>query len=148
MSACLCTNKTYTDELMNEACVLHRAVFKSEIPMDVARRYVSAHEYYVVNATEKDLLWMRRTVQLGLDVEALDIALRKIDKNHILIRKVKMLIYICEAYHKYYDFFISERAEREKAFLILFFHGIRSLYKFLKGTFLLLQYRNSGMNDV
>lgn len=137
-------SEEFHSELVSEARTLHRFVFNSDVPQDVSEKYVMSHDYYLTEATDKDLLWMKRALQRGLDLEALEIALRIIKKNHILVRKIKILVYISESFTAYYGAFVNERSQRRNAFAILSFHLIRSVYKFLKGTFLLLilRYRN------
>ena len=109
---------------------------------------MDAHNYYLKDIPEKDELWMKKVLQLGLDIEALEIALELMNKKHILVRKIKILIYLCESFHPYYDRFINERVQRRKAFILLTFHVFRSVYKLIKGLALLLWYRTLGENNV
>ncbi|OGL51390.1 MAG: hypothetical protein A3C43_06910 [Candidatus Schekmanbacteria bacterium RIFCSPHIGHO2_02_FULL_38_11] len=141
-------SKEFYNELLSESCALHRAIFSSNAPPDVSKKYVIAHDYYLTETTDKDLLWMKRALQLGLDLEALEIVLRIVSKEHILVRKVKILVYICESFCAYYSAFVNEHSQRGNALAILFYHATRSVYKFLKGTFLLLRYRGLENENV
>ncbi|MFC2166795.1 hypothetical protein ACFLQZ_02400 [Acidobacteriota bacterium] len=134
-------SEEFHNELKSEARALHRSVFNADIPQEVSEKYMRAHDYYLLEATEKDLLWMKRTLQRGLDLEALEFALRIIKKKHILVKKIKILVYISESFCAYYSTFVNERPQRGKAFALLSYHLIRSAYKFLKGSFLLLLLR-------
>ena len=141
-------NKKNDSELLREVQVLHRAFLNSEAPKYISEKYVDAHNYYLKDIPEKDELWMKKVLQLGLDIEALEIALELMNKKHILVRKIKILIYLCESFHPYYDRFINERVQRRKAFILLTFHVFRSVYKLIKGLALLLWYRTLGENNV
>lgn len=140
-------SEKFHSELVREVRALHRFVFNSDVSQDVSEKYVLAHDYYLTGATNKDLLWMKRALQLGLDLEALEIALRIIKKNHILVQKIKILVYISESFTAYYGAFVNEHPQRRNAFFILSFHLIRSVYKFLKGTFLLLILRYQNLEN-
>ncbi len=132
------------NELKNEARALHRFVFHSDIPQNLLEKYVMAHDYYLTEATDKELLWMKRARKRGLDLEALEFVLRIFNKNHILVRKIKILVYISESFSAYYNVFVNEHPQKGKALVLLLYHLLRSVYKVLKGSVLLLTlcYRN------
>ena len=116
---------------------LHSSIFGSRIPDPVLQKYVEAHQYYLTSPEESELTWMAEVIRLGLDVEALEIALRFSDKCHLLVRKVKILVHITEAFDAYRPRFVNEHPQRLRAIVILAFHGLRTVWKFLKGKFLL-----------
>ena len=123
--------------LRAEGELLHYSIFGSRIPEPVLQKYIEAHDYYLTSADESELNWMAKVVRLGLDVEALEIALRLSNKCHLLVRKVKILVHITEAFDAYRPRFVNETPRRVRAIFTLTFHGLRTLWKFLKGKFLL-----------
>ncbi len=134
-------------ELKREARALHLCVFNSEIPLDVLEKYVMAHDHYLTKVRNAELIWMKKALQQGLDLEALEFALRIFNKEHILVKKFKILVYISESFSDYYNVFVNERPQRRKAFLILSFHLLQSVYKFLKGSVLLLIHRYQNLEN-
>jgi len=123
--------------LRAEGELLHYSVFGTRIPEPVLKKYIEAHHYYLRSAVQSELTWMAKAVELGLDLEALEIALRYSDKNHILVRKLKILVHITEAFGAYRRRFVNEHPQRLRAITVLAFHGFRTVSKFLKGKFLL-----------
>jgi hypothetical protein len=120
-----------------EGELLHQSIFGSPIPEPVLEKYIEAHKYYLTSAEESELCWMAKVVRLGLDLEALEIALRLSDKGHLLVRKFKILVHITEAFDTYRSCFINEHPRRLGAIAILAFHFFRTASKFLKGKLLL-----------
>ena len=82
-------------------------------------------------------MWMQRIVEEGADIEALEFALRTRWPNNILCQKLKLLIYIAEAFPEYYLDFVNEEPRRFEGFFSLALHGLRTVYKGLKGRWLL-----------
>lgn len=124
-------------DLRSEGELLHQAIFGNRIPEPVLQKYIEAHDYYLTSMDASELTWMAKVVQLGLDAEALEIALRLSDQCHPLVRKVKILVHIAEAFDTYRRQFVNEHPRRVRAIVILTFHGLRTGWKFLKGKFLI-----------
>jgi len=123
--------------LRTEGELLHDSIFGSPIPEPVLQKYVEAHNYYLISPDKSELIWMSKVIQLGFDLEALEIALRFSNRYHLLVRKTKILIYITEAFDAYRPYFVNENSQRLGAMVTLTFHGLRTTWKFLKGKFLL-----------
>jgi hypothetical protein len=123
--------------LRAEGELLHYSIFGSRIPEPVLQKYLEAHRYYLTSVNESELRWMSKAVHLGFDLEALEIALRFIDKNHLLVRKVKILVHITEGFDAYRARFVNEHPRRSRAILLLAGHVFQTGFKFLKGKFLL-----------
>lgn len=123
--------------LRTEGELLHYFIFGRQIPEPVLQKYVEAHHYYLTSSDESELSWMAKVVRLGFDWEALEIALRRSEKDHLLVRKVKILIHITEAFDVYRSWFINEHPRRIGAIVLLAFHAFRTAVKYLKGKFLL-----------
>jgi len=121
--------------LLAEAAALHRALFGRDAPDEIARRYVDAHAHALTRVTPEEREWMARA--LGSDLEALEIALRGRAPSHVLSRKMRLLVYLCEASPDYFAFFVNEEPGRWKALLAMAWHALRTRLKAFKGWFLL-----------
>jgi hypothetical protein len=128
-----------TDErsLVAEAAALHRALFDRELPEEIGRHYAAAHPHALTKVTEAERHWMARALQARSDLEALEVAVRLLRPDHILTRKMKLLVYLAEASPDCYDRFVNEEPCRAGACVALVWHGMRTLFKFLKGCFIL-----------
>ena len=123
--------------LRTEGERLHTSIFGYPIPEPVLQKYVVAHNFYLRSPEKSELIWMSKVIRLGFDLEALEIALRFSNRDHLLVRKTKILIYITETFDAYRPLLINERPQRLRAMIALTFHGPRTASKFLKGKFLL-----------
>ena len=88
-----------------------------------------------------------KAIRCGRDVEALEYALRRYDRYNALTKKVHLLAYLLEATPSYYEVFHSRRTARFCGYFLLIFYAFRSIYKMLKGKFLLRQLRSSLANN-
>jgi len=124
-------------QLRCEASALHRAVFGRDTPAEVAGRYADAHQMALSRIDASQSAWMRRVVDEKSDVEALEIVLRSRQPDHVLCHKIRLLIYIAEAYPEYYHDLINEESCRAQALLSLTLHSLRTVWKYVKGRWLL-----------
>jgi hypothetical protein len=124
-------------QLRREASALHWAAFGREVPEEVAQRYAEAHGVALLRVDITQSRWMQRVLEEGTDLEALEFALRTRRPDHVLCRKLKLLIYITEAFPEYYTDFVNEAPRRVGAFFRLALHGVRTLCKQLKAWWLL-----------
>jgi len=124
-------------QLRREASALHRVAFNRDVPDEVAQRYTEAHHVAFSDVSITGSNWMQRVVAQRADLEALEVALRGRRPDHVLCHKFKLLIYIAEAFPKYYVDFVNEERRRFEGFYSLAFHGFRTVYKYLKGRWLL-----------
>lgn len=124
-------------QLWREVYALHRAAFGRDVVGEVAQRYAEAHGVALLRVDMTESKWMQRVLEGGVDLEALEIALRIRQPDHILCRKFKLLIYIAEAFPEYYADFVNEERRRARGFCSLALHGLRTLCKYLKGRWLL-----------
>ena len=123
--------------LRTEGDLLHASIFGSPIPEPVLQKYIEAHQYYLTSPDQSELSWMNKVIRFRFDLEALEIVLRFSNPRHGLVRKVKILVYITEAFDAYRPLFINERPQRFRAIVTLAFHSLKTTGKFLKGKFLL-----------
>jgi hypothetical protein len=124
-------------ELLREVSALHRALFGSDSPPEIANRYIEAHGLVISVPNQKQLQWMQAVLNKQADLEALELVLRRRQPDHVLCQKVKVLTYIVEAFPEYYSAFINEEPRRARAYCILAWHVVRTLWKRLKGWWLL-----------
>ena len=115
---------------------MHFSIFGGPIPEPVLQRYIEAHNFYLTLPDPSQVRWLAEAVRLQLDVEALEIVLRFSHRDHLLVRKIKILIHIAEAFEAYRFRFINEQPQRVKAFTLLAYHGARTAWKFCKGRYL------------
>ncbi len=123
--------------LRTEGERLHASIFGTSIPEPVLQKYIEAHLYYLTSPENSEVRWMSEAVRRGLDLEALEIALRFSHSGHLLVRKVKILVHIAEGFDAYRSWFINEKPRRAKAVVLLVGHLFQTGFKFLKGKFLL-----------
>jgi hypothetical protein len=121
--------------LRAEATALHLALFGRDAPDEIARRYVDAHAHALTRVTPEERAWMARAVES--DLEALEIALRGRAPNHVLSRKMRLLVYLCEASPDYFALFVNQEPRRWRALLALGWHVLRTRLKSFKGWILL-----------
>ena len=126
-------------QLRREASALHCAAFGRDVPKEVAQRYAEAHSVAPLRVDIAESKWMQRVFEGEVDLEALEIALRFRQPDHVLCNKFKLLIYIAEAFPEYYADFVNEEQRRAGGFGSLVRHGLRTLCKYLKGWWLLLK---------
>jgi hypothetical protein len=124
-------------QLRREASALHRVAFNRDVPDEVTQRYAEAHHVAFSRVDVTDSEWMQRALEEGTDLEALEVALRSRQPDHVLCHKFKLLIYIAEAFPQYYVDFVNEEQRRFQGFYSLALHGLRAVYKYLKGRWLL-----------
>jgi len=123
-------------QLRREASALHRAAFGRDVFEEVTQRYTEAHCVALrVNTNESE--WMQRALEQRADLEALEVVLRSQQPEHVLCHKFKLLIYIAEAFPEYYIDFVNEERRRAVSFFSLAFHALRTIYKYLRGRWLL-----------
>jgi hypothetical protein len=124
-------------QLRREASALHRAAFGRDVPNEVAQKYVEAHHVVrsLVDITESN--WMQRVLAKRIDLEALEVSLRSRQPDHVLCHKFKLLVYIAESFPQYYVDFVNEERRRFEGFYSLALYGLRTVYKYLKGRWLL-----------
>ena len=119
-------------QLRREASALHCAAFGRDVPEKIADRYIEAHSVVLPRVAVIDKQWMDRVIGAETDLEALELVLRTREPNHVLCQKLKLLIYIAEAFPEYYGDFVNETPQRARALCTLALHGVRMLYKHLK----------------
>lgn len=124
------------DSLAREASCLHRSIFHDAIPQSMTRRYIAAHHHINPPGTKKQFQTIRKVVDLDLDAEAVEYALRQQGKNHPLLDKMKIITYLAECEERYSTAFINQGSSFWRTLLIMAAQIIRSVFKRIKGTIL------------
>jgi len=120
--------------LDEEALYLHRSLFGGTPDPVTIERYAAAHRKLFPSDTGSPLL--ARMVSRGLDVEAVEFALRRRGAGSELTRRIQILSYLVEARARYQHYFVSIEPDRGTAVLELAAAVIRSSWKFAKGEYL------------
>lgn len=94
--------------LADEARYLHRHFFGGPPPPEVVERYAQACGRVLGEEGEHSGPLLRKVVGLGLDPEAVEIALR-LRGNRTLTRKIQTLFYLVEVRAEYLPFFFNQR---------------------------------------
>jgi hypothetical protein len=127
--------------LLREAAALHRAIFGTDVASDVAQHYAAAHRYCLQQVTDQEQRWMEAVVARHLDLVALEAAFRVLGRDHVLVRKAKILVYVAEAVPMSFHAFVNEERQRLFALLAMTGHVMRSAVNLVKGIYLLRRYR-------
>jgi len=123
-------------QLRREASALHCTAFGRDVPEKIADRYIEAHSVALPRVAAIDEQWMERVIAAEIDLEALELELNTREPDPVLCQKLKLLIYIAEAFPEYYGDFVNETPQRARALCTLALHGVRMLYKHLKGRYM------------
>ena len=122
-----------------ECCAIHRAIFHSDAPTGLAQRYRSALMQF--DCETKSSAELAKLISARCDLEAIEFALRITNSQNVLTRKFRVVLYLCEALPKYDREFVSFEKSWSRGFLMLAYHGIRSVTLAVKGFCLLKYYR-------
>src|SRR5262249_20294363 len=71
-------------QLRREAFALHCAAFGRDVPEKIADRYIEAHSVTLLRVDITESKWMQRALEEGADLEALEVALRSRQPDHVL----------------------------------------------------------------
>jgi hypothetical protein len=122
------------EQLGREADHIHCALFGRAAPVDLQRQYVSAmRDAPVVSAFPL----LDRLMEAGVDLEALELALRRRQPRNALTQRFQVLCYLAEVQPANYGRFVTERRRFLAGALTLGWHVVRSLLKLVKGRWLL-----------
>lgn len=128
------------EELFREAEVFHQAIFGRPVPEGIREAFVSANETLLKDAKNVSPVRIELILQRSLDVEAIEFALRRRNPQNLLTKKLLILCYLTESRNAYFKTFVNEQYRPVRAFINLSFATCRSVYKLLKGHFLIRMY--------
>jgi hypothetical protein len=121
----------------SEARYLHRELFGSEPEQIIVSRYA---EFIQTLGANQSCSTTKMVMEKQLDAEAVCMFLTRWQPNHPLQQRFHGLCYLCEVRSPYVGCFYGQRRNLVPALLTLIGHGIRSIWKFLKGWRLVRQY--------
>jgi len=126
------------DPLAEECVYLSKNIF-GILPDDgVIHAYKEAHKVvFFSGADELFYQALSQAIKRGCDLEAVECAWRLKDKSNVLTKKFNILFYLTEARSESFPIFVNQQASSFKAYFSLAFHLVRSLYKLVKGYFIL-----------
>jgi hypothetical protein len=121
---------------LTEAEVFHRALFPgTAMPADLEARYLQARDRFFANDEAAALV--AHVVENGLDVEALEYALRVRRGTNGLTRRFQVMLSLCEVRSAYDGRFVQHRAARAAAWAGAPVLGLRAGWKLMRGWYLL-----------
>jgi hypothetical protein len=122
-------------DLRTEANHLHRALFGRDAPAEVQDQYARALQ--TAPLAEVPRCDLTALIERGVDLEALELALRRRARVNALTQRFQVLCYLAEARPEYYSRFVNEPPRFLVGWLTLGLHTARSVYKLIKGQWLL-----------
>jgi hypothetical protein len=118
-----------------------RKLFGPGSSADVAELYVKACESVfagvpagAASAYDEFIL---SAIHEELDIEALELALRRKLRRNLLSQHVAVFLYVLEIHSAHYSKFHNDRRSRTAAYFALSFHVFRSIWKLLQGQMIL-----------
>ncbi len=133
-----------TDEdrtfLAREAACIHEQFFGGPAPPEVIARYVEAHSIYLAEADERGRRVMQTVLERGLDLEAVELALRARRYDRSVTTKIQVLFYLVEVRSRYYGCFVNTAPGRVGAWWNLGKAVLKTAVKYLKGVWLVHKY--------
>lgn len=128
------------ERLRQEARALHRLLFGAEAPPELTAHYTQAHDFVKLSGCGEHLTTVRKVIDLGLDAEAVELALRNRQPRHPLRQKIQILTYLAETDSRYYHLFINDKSSFCTALLVLAGQLFRTAGKLIKGKLLVWRY--------
>ncbi len=128
--------------LEKEVIYLYKKIFGEFPPRIIIKEYIRANNFLL---SEEERLKLKVIILKKVDVEAIEMASRLKFANNLLTRKIHILIYLAETIPQNFETFISIKNRRIFAFINLAYNFVRTIYKFVKGKFLLNRYKNCLM---
>lgn len=118
-----------------EAIWLHRALFDCAPHPLLLARYAQAMQHVLLQVDPAQALTVQKIVQLQLNAEAVELALRR-PLPHVLTRKLHALAILAEATEGYHIYFANRHTTRLAALGALTAAVLRTVWKKIFGRFL------------
>jgi hypothetical protein len=122
---------------MDEAEKIYYSIFKAPIPLPLKERFQRASKDLSVCYTQEEMAEYNRVLSKASDLEALELVVRHAKKLPILVMKFNLMIYLAETLPQCRNFYINRDDTLYEGWAFLFFSGLRTIVKYLKGLFLL-----------
>ncbi len=126
--------------LEREAIYFHSCFFDEELSQDVVRRYIEANRRFLAAGDERSRNMIDTVILHRLDVESVEYALRLKEKDNILTKKIQVLFFLIEVRSRYFGYFYNCEKATLRAGVELCIACIMTVYKFIKGKYLIWRY--------
>jgi len=120
-----------------EAERIYHAIFRKPIPSQVKDRYYRASETLFSGFSPEENQAFKEALRDVADLEALEIAARLKNKMPLLVTRFRLMVHLAENLPANQSVFVNSSNRRIPSYVSLMFGGVRTLYKRLKGRFLL-----------
>jgi hypothetical protein len=121
--------------LADEARYFHACLFSAPLDPVVVTRYEAAHRELFPSYSPSTVV--SRVVARRLDAEAVEFALRRRGTGRELTVKLQILCYLVEVRSAYLSEFVNTESCRPRAMVDLLGATVRSVWKLLKGEYLI-----------
>ncbi|HYA43383.1 MAG TPA: hypothetical protein VEF34_18930 [Syntrophobacteraceae bacterium] len=126
--------------LEREAVYFHAAFFREKLHPDVVERYIAANRTCIPAVDSQTLSSIETILSCRLDVEAVEYAFRLKDRHNVLTKKIQVLFYMVEVRSAYFGHFFNCRPKRLGAAADIFYAIALTVYKAIKGKYLIRRY--------
>jgi len=121
----------------DEARRIYQVLFSRECPEILISRYVKAVEKLNERLGEEDIRAHQSIMDRVRDIEALEMAARYRGLLSPLTDKFRIMVFLAETLPENYNNFIAQRTGRIFGWMVLLGVGVRSMWKLMKGLWLL-----------
>ena len=121
----------------DEADRIYRAIFRKPIPSKVRDRYCRAVERVLSDFSPEENRAFAEVLRRVSDLEALELAARKRNQMPLLTARFRLMVHLAESLPANQRVFINSSNRRMSGYVSLAFGMVRTLYKNLKGRYLL-----------
>jgi hypothetical protein len=128
------------EELCREVEAFHQTIFGRPAPDDIREAFVEANEMLLKHAEKLMTVDIDLIIRRSLDIEAIELALRRKNPENVLTKKLLILCYLSESRSAYFSNFVNEQHQPVRTLIKLSFDTCRSVYKLAKGHCLIRMY--------
>jgi len=128
---------------LDEAEKIYRAIFRKSIPPRVKERYHRAVETRFSDFTPEEKENFACLLEKVRDLEALEIAARLQGKQSLLVSRFRLMVHLAESVPVNQNLFFNFSDRRIAGYFSLLYGSARTLFKRLKGRFLLRRAGNA-----
>lgn len=126
--------------LPEEVRHFHDTFFARTLDQSVIDRYVAAHQYCLPDVDARALATIDTIVSSALDVEAIELVFRLRRRDNVLTKKIQILFYLVEVRAQYYGDFVGETQGQAQALRRILLASVSTVFKFLKGKYLVWKF--------
>ncbi len=125
----------------SEAARIYMTIFNTNVPEQIEKHFEITSKKIENLFSEEEVKKYFESIERVRDLEALELAARYLKRIPLLTEKFKIMVCLAETLPENYNKYINERDNRFLGYLLLICAGFRSIYKFVKGLFLLMVYK-------